>query len=147
MTVGNQELADVFRECAQILQYQGKGWFTVRAYLTAADVLVTHPDPVVALSDDQLRALPGVGKAIFTKIRAYQASGTFNLLDRVRQVPEGIRALLMQGLSPAAMRALEAQGITTAASLRAAHAQPGGLSALSSQHRRAVHAFVSSQQA
>ena len=121
-TVSNAELAAVFREVGAVLQYQGESWHKIRAYLAWADTLDTLDRPAVDLSDAELQAMPGVGKAIFSKTRDYAAKGTFNLLDRVRLVSPEIRALLAAGLSPGAMRALEdTLGITDQATLLAAH--------------------------
>ena len=97
-------------------------------------MLEARSQPVVALTDTELKALQGVGKAIFSKIREYEQRGSFNLLERVRSVPEGLRALLRQGLPPAAVRALEAEGITSPAALLTAHGQGNGAVARSANY-------------
>lgn len=144
MTVSNEELAAMYREVGNVLQYQGEGWYKVRSYLTFADALGDIDRPVAEMSDAEFKALPGVGKAIFSKTRDYQARGTFNLLDRVRTVPASIRAMLAAGLAPAAVRALEQElSITSLDALRAAHA--GGsldLSALPTRQRNTVRDFL-----
>lgn len=142
MSVSNQELAVVFRECGQVLQYQGESWFKVRSYLQVADMLEARSQPVVALTDTELKALQGVGKAIFSKIREYEQRRSFNLLERVRSVPEGLRALLCQGLPPAAVRALEAEGITSPAALLTAHGQGNDFAAIPARHRTAIRGFL-----
>ena len=143
-SVSNAELAAVFRECANVLLYQGESWFKVRAYLGAADLLEDRQEPVVNLSDSEMKALPGVGKAVFSKIREYQERRTFNLLDRVRQVPETTRELLAAGLQPSAVRALEeVLEIRSLEALKSAHeASLLDLRQLPKRQRTAVIEFL-----
>lgn len=143
-SVSNAELAAVFRECAHVMLYQGASWFKVRAYLGAAELLDGAAEPVVNLSDVELKALSGVGKAVFSKIREYQQTRTFNLLARVRQVPEPTRRMLAAGLPPAAVRALEGElEIRSLEALQSAHdASALALERLPKRHRAAVRAFL-----
>lgn len=142
--MSNAELADVFRECAHVLLYQGTSWFKVRAYLGAAALLESREEPVASMSDAALKALPGVGKAIFSKIREYQERRTFNLLERVRQVPAATRQMLAAGLQPSAVRALEeVLEIRSLDALQRAHdASLLDLQRLSKRHRTNVREFL-----
>lgn len=144
-SVSNKELAQIFQEVGNVLQYQGESWHKVRSYLGFVELLGTLDRPVSQMSDAELKALPGVGKAIFSKTREYQSTGRFNLLDRVRTVPASIRQMLAAGLAPAAVRALE-QGlsITSLDALRAAHADGTlALDQLPTRQRNAVRDFLS----
>lgn len=140
----NQELAAVFREVAAVLLYQGEGWYKVRSYIQWAERLDTLERPIDQLSDSELKAIPGVGKAIFTKTRAYLSAHTFNLLDRVRQVDAQIRAMLVAGVPPAAVKHLEeTANITTLPALMTAHhAGTLDLRALPTRQRNALLAFL-----
>jgi DNA polymerase/3'-5' exonuclease PolX len=144
VSVDNAELAAVFREVGFVLQYQGEGWYKVRSYLTFADLLDELEGTATAMTDAELKALPGVGKAIFSKTRDYQTRGTFNLLDRVRTVPASIRAMLAAGLPPAAVRALEEEcSITSLDALRAAHTDGSLLlGSIPARQRGAVRDFL-----
>ncbi|MEL6349381.1 MAG: hypothetical protein AAFV53_40135 [Myxococcota bacterium] len=143
----NDELAAVFREVAAVLQYQGERWFKVRSYVQWADQLETLDRPVTQLSDAELHALPGVGKAIFSKTREYVADKRFNLLDRVRTVDAGIRGLLTAGLAPGAVKKLEDElGITSLETLRQKHAdQTLDLSKIPTRQRNEIRAFLNAQ--
>src|SRR5687768_8376370 len=99
----NAELAAVFEEVGNVLQYQGETWFKVRSYLEFAQMLRGMDTPIDSLDAAGLDALPGVGAAISSKVRDYLSKGTFNLLDRVRTVDPGVRELLAAGLPPAAV--------------------------------------------
>jgi len=140
----NAELAGIFREIAFVLQYQGDAWFKVRSYLSWADTLEAMDRPIEDFSAAELRAQPGVGKAIFEKTRDYLEKGTFNLLERVRKVGEDIRTMLTAGIPPAAVRQLETElSITSLDALRAAvKADPSALSALKTRQRNEVRAFL-----
>lgn len=146
--VSNDELAQIFREVGSVLQYQGESWHKVRSYLGFADLLDTLDAPVAEMSDAALKALPGVGRAIFSKTREYQSTGRFNLLDRVRTVPDSIRAMLAAGLAPAAVRALEQElSITSLDALRDAHAAGTlELAKLPTRQRNIVRDFLGSDQ-
>ncbi len=96
----NQELAAVFQEIAAVMQYQGENRYKIKAYTDFVATLADLDRPVEGMTDAELEALPGVGRIIREKTRLYFDNGTFNLLDRIRQVDAGIRGLLMAGLAP-----------------------------------------------
>src|SRR5215216_2929102 len=86
MAWGNEELARLFSEMAELLELTGETGFRVRAYDRGARALSGHGADLTGLSERELAAIPGVGKAIAAKVREY--------LDTVR-VP---------GLGPAKAR-------------------------------------------
>ena len=143
----NAELAAVFHEIAVVMQYQGENRYKIKAY---ADFVVTLGEldrPVEDMTEAELEALPGVGRIIREKTRLYFDNGTFNLLNRVREVDAGVRGLLVAGLAPSAVRALEEKlGIKSLDALLAAHrAETLSLSGLTTRQRNAISRFIAAQ--
>jgi len=126
----NQELAESFEQVGNLLLYLGENRFAALSYLRYARLLRELGEPIGAVAQrGELETLPGVGEAIAAKTRDYLASGTFPLLERLRQqVPEGIWALLREGASPALLRELDTRGIRSPSALQEAIAD-GRLSA------------------
>ena len=99
------------------------------------------------MTDADLEALPGVGRIIREKTHLYFTNGTFNLLDRTREVDAGIRGLLMAGLIPSAVRHLEEKAsIKSLDALLAAHrAGTLSLTGIPTRQRNAIKAFLAQQ--
>ena len=99
------------------------------------------------MTEAELEALPGVGRIIREKTRLYFDNGTFNLLNRIREVDAGIRGLLVAGLAPSAVRVLEEKlDIKSLDALLAAHrAGSLDLSGLSTRQRNAINRFIAAQ--
>jgi len=108
MFVANEELAGVFAEMAELLELSGETGFRVRAYERGARALSGHGTDLATLSERELAAIPGVGRAIAGKVTEYLRSGHVQALDRLRaQVPPGLRALVrVPGLGPSKARLL-----------------------------------------
>ena len=71
----NRQAAEIFRECAGILQHQSANPFRVNAYVRAANVLdALHVDSLEALEnaahDGSLMTVPGIGERRAAAIRA-----------------------------------------------------------------------------
>ena len=64
----NRDAAGLFSEIADLLEIQGANPFKVRAYRNAADVVGTLPEPASGLSQEELLALPGIGREIAAKL-------------------------------------------------------------------------------
>jgi len=143
----NEELAAVFQEIAVVMQYQGKNRFKIKAYTDFIATLEDLDRPIESMTETELEALPGVGRIIREKTRLYFDNGTFNLLDRIRQVDPGIRALLMAGLMPSAVRLLEEKAsIKSIDALLTAH-RAGTLSfdGIPTRQRNAINRFIASR--
>ncbi len=111
----NEELASLFAEMAELLELSGETGFRARAYERGARVLSGHEADLASLSERELAAIPGVGKAIAAKVTEYLRSGHVKALERLRaEVPPGLRALVrVPGLGPAKARLLhERLGVT-----------------------------------
>src|SRR5512132_735272 len=106
MAWGNEELARLFSEMAELLELKGETGFRVRAYDRGARALSGHGADLSTLSERELAAIPGVGKAIAAKVREYLDTGRVAKLEELRaQVPPGLRALVrVPGLGPAKAR-------------------------------------------
>jgi len=114
-STANEELAGLFAEMAELLELSGETGFRVRAYERGARALSGHEADLTTLSERELAAIPGVGKAIAAKVAEYLRTGHVQALERLRaEVPPGLRALVrVPGLGPAKARLLhERLGVT-----------------------------------
>ncbi len=84
----NRQAAEIFRECAGILQHQAANPFRVNAYLRAANVLESLQDDVRDILDgegsDGLVKLPGIGTGLAAAIDEIARTGRLSQLDRLR---------------------------------------------------------------
>ncbi len=122
----NSEIAAVFEQVADLLEFQGANPFRVRAYRNGArairDLSEAAAD-LVASTDRDLTAIPGIGKDLAEKVVTLVQTGTLPLLDELlAQIPEGILAILrVPGLGPKRTATLYRElGIATLEQLREA---------------------------
>ena len=97
--------------------------FRAGAYRRAADAVANLENDVLALSADELTALPGVGPGTSARIDEIRRTGTIALLDELRaQDPGGAEELLrVPGLGPRTVARLrDALGVRDIAGLQAA---------------------------
>ena len=84
----NERAAEIFRECAGILEHQAANPYRVNAYIRAANVLDALQDDVREILDDQgtdgLEKLPGIGKGLAAAIDEIARTGRLSQLDRLR---------------------------------------------------------------
>ena len=81
----NFEVADVFEQIAQILEGRGENPFKIRAYRNAVRALENLPEPVAAINDrGELKKISGFGAAIAGKTQEILATGTCELLERLK---------------------------------------------------------------
>lgn len=95
----NEQIANVFRRLASLLELRGEIFFKVRSYQSSADTIENWPQPLAELfaeqSSEALRELPGIGEAISKKIGDLLTTGSFKLYDEVRaEIPESTLDLL-----------------------------------------------------
>lgn len=115
---GNQHIAAVFNEIADLLEVEAANPFRVRAYRNAARLvegMTEGVDAMLARGAD-LTGLPGIGIDLAAKMREIVETGTCAMLTRVRaEVPASIVQLLqLPGLGPRRARMLEHElGIVT----------------------------------
>ena len=98
----NQKIAGIFSEMADLLEIRGENVFRIRAYRRAAQNIDGLPRDVAQMTEDELLAIPGIGKDLAGKIRHYIDSGKIEAYDELRkEVPEGLTLLLsVPGLGP-----------------------------------------------
>ncbi len=98
----NQKIAGIFNEMADLLEIRGENVFRIRAYRRAAQNIDGLPRDVAQMTEDEVLAIPGIGKDLAGKIRHYIDSGEMETYDELRkEVPEGLTVLLsVPGLGP-----------------------------------------------
>jgi DNA polymerase (family 10) len=101
--MGNSEIAQVFSNIADLLDIKGEDWYRVRAYRRAAEAIVQHPENLGTLwEEDRLQEIPGVGKAIATKVDELLRTGQLEFYERLKsEIPDGVLSLLgIPGVGP-----------------------------------------------
>ncbi len=98
----NQQIAKVFNEIAELLELKGENVFRIRAYRRAAQNLDGLSKDVTTLTDEDLAAIPGIGKDLIGKIHEYLDKGTVAKHEELKkEIPAGVLDLLrIPGLGP-----------------------------------------------
>ncbi len=95
----NQEIADVFRRLANLLELREDDPFRIRSYRMAAETIEDWPKPLAEIAAEgdgaALRGLPGIGAAISQKIIDLLATGTFKTYQEITaEIPDTTLDLL-----------------------------------------------------
>jgi len=87
----NKQVAEIFRELADLLIKKKENWFKIRAYRKVADEIDKQSENLSKMaSEGRLRKIPGVGDAIEKKINEILSTGKLQLLERLRvEIGEG----------------------------------------------------------
>src|SRR6478672_5074523 len=124
--MGNSEIAQTLEAYAALLDLAGSGYYTVRAYRRAAELVRETPAPVAALvRAGRVRELRGIGPGIERRLQELVATGRLAELEELeREVEPGLVALArFVGLSSQRLVAVGKElGIRTADELREAAA-------------------------
>jgi DNA polymerase (family 10) len=98
----NQQIAKIFNEMGDILEIKGENVFRIRAYRRAAQNMDGLAKDVSTLTQEELEAVPGIGKDLAAKIREYLETGKMAKHEQLKQeIPAGVLALLrIPGLGP-----------------------------------------------
>ncbi|GAB6167288.1 DNA polymerase/3'-5' exonuclease PolX [Thermostilla marina] len=101
----NTDIAAVFEELADLLEFRGENPFRVRAYRNAARTIAELPEEIGAIAADPVRALtdlPGIGKDLAEKIHTLLETGSLPQLEELKaEIPESVLAMLrVPGLGP-----------------------------------------------
>jgi DNA polymerase (family 10) len=101
----NAEIAAVFDQIADLLEFQAANPFRVRAYRSAARTIGELSESVAAVVGDPERPLTeiaGIGKDLAEKIATLVRTGSLPMLDELlSQIPESVLAILrVPGLGP-----------------------------------------------
>ncbi len=122
----NTEIAAVFEQVADLLEFQAANAFRIRAYRNAARTIHDLPEPLAEIAGDPQRALTaidGIGKDLAEKIEALLATGSLPMLDELlSEIPQSVLAILrVPGLGPKRAGAIYQElGVTTLDQLREA---------------------------
>ena len=119
----NLAIARIFEEIADLLEIKNENTFKIRAYRNASETITHATDKLASCTDEQLRAIPGIGKDLAAKIREIAETGTSRYhRELLEQFPSTILDLLhLQGVGPKTVALLYAQlGVKTIEELEAA---------------------------
>jgi DNA polymerase (family 10) len=103
--VTNAEIAAVFEELADLLEFQDANPFRVRAYRNGARAIRELPAPIDEMAADPdrpLTGIAGIGKDLAGKIATLLESGSLPMLEELRaQIPASVLEMLrVPGLGP-----------------------------------------------
>jgi len=124
--MSNPDIAAVFEQIADLLDFQGANPFRVRAYRNAARAIHDLPESaadIVAHPERELTSLAGIGKDLAAKVATLVQTGSLPMLDELlEQVPESVLAVLrVPGLGPKRAAVLYNElGVATLDALREA---------------------------
>jgi len=103
--MSNHEIAAVFEEIADLLEFQGANAFRVRAYRNGARAISELTESVADIVADPKRSLldiEGIGKDLAEKAATLVQTGSLPMLEELlRKIPESVLAILrVPGLGP-----------------------------------------------
>ena len=119
----NLAIARIFAEIADLLEIRSDNPFKIRAYRNASETIAHATETLAHLNEDQLRAIPGIGKDLAAKIREITQTGEARFhRELLGQFPPTILDLLhLQGVGPKTVALLYAElGIKTIEELETA---------------------------
>ena len=123
--MNNAQIAETFQSIAGLLEMKGEKVFTIRAYQRAARTIERLPMELDAMlrEEQDLRKIPGIGKAISEKIAEMVETDSLRYYDRLKaEFPDGILEVMeIPGLGPKTVRRLwQELGVTDIPGLQAA---------------------------
>lgn len=103
--MSNHEIAAVFEEIADLLEFQGANPFRVRAYRNGARAIADLSESAAGIVADPNRSLAdieGIGKDLAEKVATLVRTGSLPMLEELhREVPQSVLAILrVPGLGP-----------------------------------------------
>ena len=131
-SMDNHDIARIFEEISDLLEIKGANPFKIRAYRNAAETLSSIAERVSDMDVNALRAIPGIGKDLATRIRELSDTGASAYhTELLEEYPASLLELLkLQGLGPKTVGLLHSSlGIKTIDELESA-AQAGRLDTL-----------------
>jgi len=113
----NQEVAEIFRKVASLLEIKGDNPYRIRAYQRAAQNIEALTRDIEDLARrNQLSRIPGIGADLAGKIKEILETGTLRLYEELKkEIPqELLRFLEIPGLGPKKAKIIyETLGITS----------------------------------
>ncbi|MEM9659655.1 MAG: helix-hairpin-helix domain-containing protein, partial [Planctomycetota bacterium] len=122
----NREIAAVFDQVADLLEFKTANPFRIRAYRNGARKIGDLNEPLAEIAGDSSRSLTnidGIGKDLAEKILTLLATGSLPMLDELlAEIPSSVLTLLrVPGLGPKKAAALHAElGVDSLGDLRQA---------------------------
>jgi DNA polymerase (family 10) len=119
----NLAIARIFSEIADLLEIKSENPFKIRAYRNASETIAHATEKLAYLNEEQLRAIPGIGKDLASKIREIAETGEARYhQDLLDQFPPTMLDLLhLQGVGPKTVALLYTElGIKTVEELESA---------------------------
>jgi DNA polymerase (family X) len=125
MPIHNADVAAIFNRIGDLLDIKGVNPFRIRAYRDGARTVSELSRGVAEMveGEEDLTALPGIGKDLAAKIEEIVRTGSLSFLEKLEEeIPAGLVELLkISGLGPRKINALYSKlGITSMAQLREA---------------------------
>ena len=125
MVLSNAQIAQIFKQLADLLAIQGADPFKIRAYRNAARTITGLGQSLQRMADEgaDLTKLPGIGEHIATKIHEIIRNGKLGKLERLKQQfpPHLTDLLTVEGIGPKRAKILYEQlGIATLDALKSA---------------------------
>jgi DNA polymerase (family 10) len=105
--MNNQEVAQIFREIATILELKGDNPFRIRAYQRAAQNIESlGQDLTLAVEEDSLTDIAGIGRDLASKIKEIVATGNLGYYEKLKkETPQGLLKMMqIPGLGPKTVR-------------------------------------------
>jgi DNA polymerase (family X) len=124
--MNNRDVAVLFDEIADLLEFQNANPFRVRAYRNAARRITDLAEPLTNIANDPTREfsdIDGIGKDLAQKLDEVLETGSIAMLQELRSaIPGGVLAMVrIPGMGPKKAAALYKElGITSLDALRAA---------------------------
>ncbi|MCH8330733.1 MAG: DNA polymerase/3'-5' exonuclease PolX, partial [Bacteroidetes bacterium] len=104
----NKEIADAFKLLVRLSELYEENPFVIRSYRNATIEIEDLPWQLSEMTDDQIKEIPGVGKAIHEKIRSLLDTGEMAKLKELLSItPNGVvKMLRIRGLGAKKILAL-----------------------------------------
>ncbi|QQS30141.1 MAG: DNA polymerase/3'-5' exonuclease PolX [Sphingobacteriales bacterium] len=104
----NKDIAAKFKLLAGLMELHGDNPFKIRSYENAARTIEQQPATLNSMSEAELEDIPGIGKAIASKIISLLHTGSFDLMDKLLQTtPAGVVEMLrIKGLGPKKVKSI-----------------------------------------
>lgn len=105
----NKEIARIFDELGDMLEFLGENPFRARAYKRASQIIYGLPEDVENLyKSGKLSEIKGIGESIIQKIGEYIEKGKISVYEEYRsKIPEGLLELLsVPYIGPVTLRTL-----------------------------------------
>ena len=123
--ISNDDIVTLFNNMAAMLEIKGDTVFKIRAYQRAANTIdqLSWSLATAAVNGEDLKKIPGIGKAISEKVQEYVATGHVVAYDRLaEELPPNVLELLeVPGMGPKTVKAaVDELGIGSVAELEQA---------------------------